>query len=128
MKAPAIALALALLAGLAPASPAAAEPAVVASGAYPEGLLWHGGKVWFELSNSFLEIEGQPPHLLSIFRDITERKIAEEKMNDFAKRLERNGTPLSTICQLTGHSSIDSLQRYLRSSAEELQSAVEGVM
>lgn len=46
----------------------------------------------------------------------------------FAKRLERNGTPLSTICQLTGHSSIESLQRYLRSSAEELQSAVEGVM
>ncbi|MBX9825207.1 MAG: SMP-30/gluconolactonase/LRE family protein [Xanthobacteraceae bacterium] len=42
MKAPAIALALALLAGA-----AAAEPVVVASGAYPEGLLWHGGKLYF---------------------------------------------------------------------------------
>jgi gluconolactonase len=38
----AIAVALALLAG-----PAAAEPAVVASGAYPEGLLWHGGRLYF---------------------------------------------------------------------------------
>jgi sugar lactone lactonase YvrE len=26
---------------------AAAEPAVVASGAYPEGLLWHGGRMYF---------------------------------------------------------------------------------
>jgi sugar lactone lactonase YvrE len=42
MKTAAIALALALL-----ASPAAAEPTVVASGAYPEGLLWHGGKLYF---------------------------------------------------------------------------------
>ena len=42
MKAPAIALALALC-----ATSAAAEPAVVASGAYPEGLLWRGGKLYF---------------------------------------------------------------------------------
>jgi sugar lactone lactonase YvrE len=38
----AIAAAFALLAGA-----AAAEPAVVASGAYPEGLLWHGGRLYF---------------------------------------------------------------------------------
>jgi sugar lactone lactonase YvrE len=35
-------LVLALLAGA-----ARAEPAVVASGAYPEGLLWHGGRLYF---------------------------------------------------------------------------------
>ena len=35
-------LALTLLAG-----GAQAEPAVVASGAYPEGLLWHGGRMYF---------------------------------------------------------------------------------
>jgi sugar lactone lactonase YvrE len=38
----AVALALALL-----ASPALAEPAVVASGAYPEGLMWHDGRIYF---------------------------------------------------------------------------------
>jgi sugar lactone lactonase YvrE len=38
----ALALTLALLAG-----PALAEPAVVASGAYPEGLMWHDGRMFF---------------------------------------------------------------------------------
>lgn len=38
----ALALALLLL-----AAPAGAEPAVVASGAYPEGLLWHDGRMYF---------------------------------------------------------------------------------
>jgi integrase/recombinase XerD len=46
----------------------------------------------------------------------------------FAKRLERNGTPIETIRDLLGHNSIETTRRYLRSSAEELQSAVEGVM
>jgi sugar lactone lactonase YvrE len=40
------ALALALTFGFV-AQAAAAEPAVVASGAYPEGLLWHGGRMYF---------------------------------------------------------------------------------
>jgi integrase/recombinase XerC len=46
----------------------------------------------------------------------------------FAKRLERNGVALETIRDLLGHSTIEQTKRYLRSSAEELQSAVEGVM
>ena len=40
----ALALALALLAL---ALPAHAEPVVVASGAYPEGLMWHDGRIYF---------------------------------------------------------------------------------
>jgi len=46
----------------------------------------------------------------------------------FAKRLECNGVALETIRDLLGHSTIEQTKRYLRSSAEELQSAVEGVM
>jgi sugar lactone lactonase YvrE len=42
MKGRTPALAAGLLAGV-----AMAEPAVVASGAYPEGLLWHGGRMYF---------------------------------------------------------------------------------
>ena len=38
---------LAALALLLLANAARAEPAVVASGAYPEGLLWHGGRLYF---------------------------------------------------------------------------------
>lgn len=46
----------------------------------------------------------------------------------FAKMLEKAGTPLEAIRDLLGHNSIETTRRYLRSSMEELQSAVEGVM
>ena len=46
----------------------------------------------------------------------------------FAKRLETNGTALETIRDLLGHESIETTRRYLRSSLDELTSAVEGVM
>lgn len=46
----------------------------------------------------------------------------------FAKRLEKNGTPIEAIRDLLGHESIETTRRYLRSSLEELQSAVEGVL
>ena len=45
-----------------------------------------------------------------------------------AKRLEANGTAIEAIRDLLGHNSIETTRRYLRSSAEELQSAVDGVM
>lgn len=45
-----------------------------------------------------------------------------------AKRLEANNTPLETIRRLLGHKNIETTKVYLRSSMEELQSAVEGVM
>lgn len=43
----------------------------------------------------------------------------------FAKRLERNGTNLTDIADLLGHEKIDTTRRYLRSSFDDLQSAVE---
>ena len=46
----------------------------------------------------------------------------------FAKRLEHSGVPIETIRDLLGHNSIETTRRYLRSSMEDLQSAVEGVM
>ncbi len=42
--------------------------------------LWNKRKVWFELSNSFIKLGTGQEYLLSIFRDITERKQAEEAM------------------------------------------------
>jgi integrase/recombinase XerC len=46
----------------------------------------------------------------------------------FAKRLEQAGTTIEAIRDLLGHESIDTTRRYLRSSLDELTSAVEGVM
>jgi PAS domain S-box-containing protein len=45
-----------------------------------EVTLWNGGKVWFELSNSLLEVPGKTPLVLSIFRDITARKLTEAQL------------------------------------------------
>lgn len=45
-----------------------------------EIVLWNGKKIWLGVANSFLEFDGQPPLLLGIFRDITERKRAEEAL------------------------------------------------
>ncbi len=48
--------------------------------------LWNHKKIWFELSNSYLEIAGQHAILFSIFRDITERKQAEEALQESEER------------------------------------------
>jgi len=42
-----------------------------------EILLWNEKKIWVEVSNSLLESENEPPMVMSIFREITERKKLE---------------------------------------------------
>ncbi|MEO8232673.1 MAG: PAS domain S-box protein, partial [Ignavibacteriota bacterium] len=52
--------------------------------------LWDGRKVWFEVTNAYMEIAGGKSVLLSIFRDITERKQAEliiQQQNNRLKEL-----------------------------------------
>jgi integrase len=46
----------------------------------------------------------------------------------FAKRMENNGVPLEAIRRLLGHKNIETTKVYLRSSMEDLQSAVDSVM
>jgi len=52
-----------------------------------ENLLWNDRSVWFAVSNAFIESEGQPLILLSIVRDITERKLAERELARHASDL-----------------------------------------
>jgi PAS domain S-box-containing protein len=52
-----------------------------------EVILWNGVKVWFELSNSLLEVPGNPPCVLSIFRDITPRKQTEVELANMHRQL-----------------------------------------
>lgn len=43
--------------------------------------LWNGKELWLELSNSYVDADGENgPFLLSIVRDISERKIVEEQI------------------------------------------------
>lgn len=55
--------------------------------------LWSGLHVWFEITNSYLEIEGKN-YLLSVFRDINERKIYEAKI-EYSEKL--NKTTINSI-------------------------------
>ncbi len=43
--------------------------------------LWDGRKVWLDLTNTLLQLPGEPPLLLSIFRDISQRKVAEAELS-----------------------------------------------
>jgi two-component system sensor histidine kinase/response regulator len=49
--------------------------------------LWNGKCVWFAVSNAMVEVEGQPPLLLSLFRDITARKASEGELERRASEL-----------------------------------------
>ena len=68
-----------------------------------ELLLWNGERIWFELSNNFLEIEGEGAKLLSIFRDVSERKFAEVKLKEFTTRLERSNRELQDFAYVASH-------------------------
>lgn len=50
--------------------------------------LWDGRKLWLEVSNCFIETESSRPLLLGIFRDITERKRAEEARRKSEKQYQ----------------------------------------
>jgi PAS domain S-box-containing protein len=52
-----------------------------------EVTLWNGGKVWFELSNSMLEVPGKAPLVLSVFRDVTARKLTESQLASMHQQL-----------------------------------------
>lgn len=49
--------------------------------------LWDGREVWFEVSNAIIDLTGKSPTLLSIFRDVSERKETEEVLHLEQKRL-----------------------------------------
>ena len=53
-----------------------------------ELFLWNGRRVWIEVTSSFLELEEQPTMLLSVFRDITERKQIEESLRQSEIKLQ----------------------------------------
>jgi two-component system cell cycle sensor histidine kinase/response regulator CckA len=61
--------------------------------------LWNGKSCWLDLANSLLELPGQPPLLLTVFRDITERKRAEEQIREQAALLEK-ATDAILVCDL----------------------------
>ena len=50
--------------------------------------LWNGRIVWLEISNSFIDVENQSTKLLSIFRDISDRKKTEQELISAKEKAE----------------------------------------
>src|SRR5690606_7791040 len=52
-----------------------------------EVVLWNGKRIWFEIVSSTLERDGEAPLILSIFRDVSQRKQAEKELETIHKQL-----------------------------------------
>lgn len=50
--------------------------------------LWDGRRIWLELSNSFIEFPGKKIFLLSIFRDVTDKKQMIDELIDAKVKAE----------------------------------------
>ena len=60
-------------------------------------------------------------HLLSIFRDVTRRKVAEEKMQEFASQLARSNRELQDFAFVASHDLQEPLRK-MASFGEKLSS------
>ncbi len=52
-----------------------------------EFTLWNGKKTWFGISANYIYVQSNKPLVLAVFRDITDRKIAEIKQRDTYTKL-----------------------------------------
>ncbi|MDP3149601.1 MAG: PAS domain S-box protein [Ignavibacteria bacterium] len=57
--------------------------------------LWNGKPMSLELTNSYVEIEGQSPLVLSIFRNVSDKKQSEQKIQLLAHSIESIGECIS---------------------------------
>lgn len=52
-----------------------------------EFILWNGKRIWFEVTATYIYKESSTPLVLAVFRDISDRKFAEESMRDIYAKL-----------------------------------------
>lgn len=65
--------------------------------------LWNGKSIWFEVSNTLMSMGHSSPMLLSIFRDISQRKLFEERLNRTITKLEESNRELEQFAYVASH-------------------------
>lgn len=65
--------------------------------------LWDNSNVWLEVINSFIEISDDENYLLSIFRNISERKLAEEKIKIYLEELKELNKSKDKFFSIVAH-------------------------
>lgn len=90
--------------------------------------LWNGQEVWFDVADRFIEHTASSPLLLSQFRDVSERKLAEEEKNRLKEELLQ-AQKTESIGRLAGgvaHDFNNMLQVILGNTMLALEEAPEG--
>ena len=65
--------------------------------------LWDSSTVWLEEINSFIEISADENYLLSIFRNISERKLADEKIKIYLEELKELNKSKDKFFSIVAH-------------------------
>ena len=64
--------------------------------------LWDGRRIWMDVSSSFIE-SSQGPRVLSIFRDVTARKLDEARLNEAVLKAEASSRAKSEFLANMSH-------------------------
>jgi PAS domain S-box-containing protein len=89
--------------------------------------LWNDDECWFGVSNAFIETDNAEPLVLSIFRDITGRKKAEEELLETNRQLEQATRQANEMAERAEIASI-AKSEFLANMSHEIRTPLNGVI